>query len=533
MAKRIETFDTDKKGRSIYNLSGVGIGSTAAPVVRTATIVVAASDASAKSKAQADYVCDGTDDQVEIQAAIDALPASGGKVVLSEGTYNISDTITVASNNITLTGQGYEATKLFLVNATNKPFFDIDATDIRIGRIYFDGNKANQTAGNGLIQIGVVERIVIDHCKFENAYLAGIVAGLTAGDYVNDITISFCLFISCNDPGYINNPAGATAIASYRAKIIGCYSYDCKYLAGMGRTDHDVVIAGNHVRATSDNGIDCYQVVGGIIANNIIESAGNSGITLDSSINFAIEGNTIKNSTGDGIYVSNSSQYVLIEGNYCEGSGYCGILVYDDSHYCLINNNIIYKPDRWGIRIAGNVNTKTSSDHCIISNNIIIAASQLTDNARDGIALADDANFNLIQGNICRIGTEAKRPKYGIDIETADCDYNMIQGNDLYDSGATGDLNDAGTGTLKQHNKNLAGTGYTTENSGTATITSGNTSVDVTHELADTPTRVYLTPTTDTAGKRYWVSAKGSTTFTITIDSSHTADISFDWKAEV
>ena len=77
------------------------------------------------------------------------------------------------------------------------------------------------------------------------------------------------------------------------------------------------------------------------------------------------------------------------------------------------------------------------------------------------------------------------------------------------------------------------GVGEDFKNSGTATITAGNTSVDVTHGLAGTPTRVYLTPTTDTAGKRYWVSAKGSTTFTITIDSSHTADISFDWLAQL
>ena len=51
--------------------------------VSGATFVVAASDS--KNKEKADYVCDGVDDQVEIQAAIDALPVSGGKISLSEG----------------------------------------------------------------------------------------------------------------------------------------------------------------------------------------------------------------------------------------------------------------------------------------------------------------------------------------------------------------------------------------------------------------------------------------------------------------
>ena len=41
---------------------------------RTATYVVAASDARDEVKAQADYVCDETADDVEIQAAVDALP---------------------------------------------------------------------------------------------------------------------------------------------------------------------------------------------------------------------------------------------------------------------------------------------------------------------------------------------------------------------------------------------------------------------------------------------------------------------------
>ena len=37
------------------------------------TIYIAASDASDKEKALADYVCDGVADQVEIQAAVDLI----------------------------------------------------------------------------------------------------------------------------------------------------------------------------------------------------------------------------------------------------------------------------------------------------------------------------------------------------------------------------------------------------------------------------------------------------------------------------
>jgi len=58
-----------------------------------ATVVVAASDS--LNKAAANFVCSGANDEVEIQAAIDALPAGGGDIKLLEGTYHIAAVITV------------------------------------------------------------------------------------------------------------------------------------------------------------------------------------------------------------------------------------------------------------------------------------------------------------------------------------------------------------------------------------------------------------------------------------------------------
>ena len=55
-----------------------------------ADYVVAASDSPARVKRKADYVCDGVDDQIEIQTAIDSLGDSGGKVVLLKGNYHVN-----------------------------------------------------------------------------------------------------------------------------------------------------------------------------------------------------------------------------------------------------------------------------------------------------------------------------------------------------------------------------------------------------------------------------------------------------------
>lgn len=65
------------------------------------TILVAASDASQDTidSTPAAYRCDGTADNVEIQAAIDAIEAMGtGRVVSSEGTFNLAANLQVAGN---------------------------------------------------------------------------------------------------------------------------------------------------------------------------------------------------------------------------------------------------------------------------------------------------------------------------------------------------------------------------------------------------------------------------------------------------
>jgi len=74
--------------------------------------------------------------------------------------------------------------------------------------------------------------------------------------------------------------------------------------------------------------------------------------------------------------------------------------------------------------------------------------------------------------------------------------------------------------------------GYVTENSGTATISAGNTSVTVNHGLASAPKVVKVTPIGD-PGDRWWVANVGDTSFDIVVASAPTADISFYWEAEV
>lgn len=78
---------------------------------RRNSILVAANDAPELFKNAADYVCDGTADNVEIVAAIDALPATGGVIELTGGIFTISSQINFTNTKrIILRGAGPEVT---------------------------------------------------------------------------------------------------------------------------------------------------------------------------------------------------------------------------------------------------------------------------------------------------------------------------------------------------------------------------------------------------------------------------------------
>lgn len=59
-----------------------------------ATLMVAASNASVESKANADFICPGVHDEITIGSAVAALPSMGGELSFSEGAFNFGALLT-------------------------------------------------------------------------------------------------------------------------------------------------------------------------------------------------------------------------------------------------------------------------------------------------------------------------------------------------------------------------------------------------------------------------------------------------------
>ncbi|MBM4077863.1 MAG: hypothetical protein FJ267_19715, partial [Planctomycetes bacterium] len=122
----------------------------------SATVTVATQSSLPSSIASADFVGDGTDDQIAVNAAINSLP-DGGLVQLCEGTYTIRANndgfrggIVINKSNIQLQGRG-PSTRLMLANNQDCNVIRVWGDDIEnvvIRDLYIHGNRATNATSN-------------------------------------------------------------------------------------------------------------------------------------------------------------------------------------------------------------------------------------------------------------------------------------------------------------------------------------------------------------------------------------------------
>lgn len=143
--------------------------------------LVASSGATTNVRNKADYLCDGTDDQVEIQQAVDACLAAGGGVVkLSSGVFNLSAPITL---HPTVTLWGQHGDQIFNPNQLTvqsylKPgsTFTGGAAIVLLGQTA--GNYANKSAEQRIFNITI-----------DGTNSAAAVHGIQGSDYIHGVIL--------------------------------------------------------------------------------------------------------------------------------------------------------------------------------------------------------------------------------------------------------------------------------------------------------------------------------------------------------
>lgn len=154
-------YRTDQKSLYIYDGSQwKKLGSSVVKIVAPAGSTYAEA---------ASYVTDGTNDQEEIQAAIDSL-GGPGVVLLANGTY-ITTAPIIARSDLTLTGMG-TSTYLKAANASSINLIETPENEmvyqLTLQDFVLDGNEANTSGAGGNGVIGVLDHAEITRMRIIN-----------------------------------------------------------------------------------------------------------------------------------------------------------------------------------------------------------------------------------------------------------------------------------------------------------------------------------------------------------------------------
>lgn len=354
--------------------------------VRTNTVLtVAASDAPEEVKRRADIVCDGIEDNVEIQAAIDRVAGGSGvgKVLLTEGTFHIAEMIEIPSNMV-IQGQG-SVTVLRVVDdaeynqvLTNDDWMSGN-TNITITDLAIDGNKASQP-GITDFQTGVFLQFCTDFM-------------------VRRLTIFDMLFDGVAVDSFSDN-----------GQIDQCQIYQCEMEGIFVSDSQGVTLSGNTIRANSGNGIHLAVAPNCTVTGNPVSSNGSAGILVELSNGVTVTGNTVTANAQDGIVLSGTATLnCTVTANTVRENGFNGILL-----------------------------TAEATDNVICDNNCE-KNGEAASNTYDNILIEDDAASNDVQGNVCRFGLGGQT-RYGIAVAIDAGVLNFVTNNDLLDAGVAGDL---------------------------------------------------------------------------------------------
>jgi hypothetical protein len=344
-----------------------------------------------KDSDKCDYQADGTDDHVEIKAAIDALPRAGGRVVLSSGTFNV-EPIAIRSG-LSISGHGMGVTVLRLNSGArhNSVIRGRYLRNLEIKDLSIDVNGKNQTdqppEGTRGINIGNSTDVAIEGVEVFGA--GGVGLKVYGGERIK---LSRCRAHENMEGIQI----GASEHFTKNVLIEGCHASNNR---GSGITVVDggstggfenIRVLGNVIRANQRTNMQVRAphnyARNVVIMGNSIDQAlpkdGNGmnwgdGILVKASSlhGLTIVGNTIINSgehfEGDhvGIRIQNASGEVVVMGNIVQGYG-IGINLLDSSGV-IVSYNWIKSMTINDIKENAQSNGNILSDNWVGSGNII------------------------------------------------------------------------------------------------------------------------------------------------------------------
>lgn len=275
-----------------------------------------------------DYLCDGTADEVEINAAIQALRSTGGEVVLLDGLYHLNSAILINKDNVTLIGNGANTKIIRAFNddeyADKQGMVVITNSFCTIKNLYFDCVKGSYTSNTAIGIYG--DNCIIADNTIVNSSCDGI---YVEGNYH---TIDNNIITGCNGNGL--------------------YLY----------SGNKYTVTNNKITGSTVYGMYLYNVKDSAISNNVCTENTDCGIKVYWCDRCTFTGNVLNNNNQCGLYLTRGEGNV-ISGNTFVGNGYYGIYLNSYSADTIVMSNAFLNNTSGEIRDGGSNNTLYLPSH--------------------------------------------------------------------------------------------------------------------------------------------------------------------------
>jgi len=331
------------------------------------TLYVAAADSSPEEKTYADYICDGTGDQIEIQEGINDLPAEGGEVMLLAGHFQCDDNVKPRSGTV-LSGKGIGITAL---NFSRGTIFLRDIRDVQIRDFITTGSGAVWIYNSNAVSVRNITATTDT-----SAHGAFWIYAHSA--VVEDIEFVNCTALNCSRHGFVNNGEGSPKLVK-NLRYINCTSINSglferfnSWSTGFDLAENndleDCLVTGCLAEGSWESGfhIEDKPVKKSVLIENCISQNNGQRENVDFGAGYLISGDvTLKNCTSEnnkrGYYIATAGKPghpVIID---CMDRGSDQSYVLKETADILILNSSSIDAQNMGISVSGSKNITLSN----------------------------------------------------------------------------------------------------------------------------------------------------------------------------
>jgi len=269
----------------------------------------------------------------DLQTAIDALPASGGLVMLAPGTYELKEPLVVTRGDVRIVGAG-TATHIVNRNETGQPALLIRPPSgeakkaARIWRVQLADFRVsgNPKSGDGVRAEGVneilIDNLAVDHNGGHGLHLIDcyedprIVDSILTYNGGAGLHLQACHDIVVNGNQFEENQDALQCIDSFNLCMNGNNLDDHLRHGVVIENTYGSVVAGNMIEECQGTAVildrDCYGIT---ISANVIAHEAAGGVDLRDAWGCAISANTFTIVAGQALTVGPDSGRIAITGN--------------------------------------------------------------------------------------------------------------------------------------------------------------------------------------------------------------------------